>query len=267
MSNFQKSDKSARIRKDIMIYIDSRINQVLYNLDHFTHKDFKNEILRTGIDMSINSSNRILARLIACQLIIRYKRDHYQTIKENLRFEFQYDLSFEANTIHQSISKTYPLITYQIWDLTVLNQFVYHLFGHNCIFVEVESNLEETIFEFLSRNGYHVLLSPNDDDFYHYAKDNTVIVRKLISQAPENLLDRRKIALERLLVDIVTDKLLQSIISRSEIPDIYQECLAHCNINLKKVMRYASRRNAKERINKIIEEVDSNDQERKLSGR
>ena len=143
MSNFQKSDKSARIRKDIMIYIDSRINQVLYNLDHFTHKDFENEILRTGIDMSINSSSRILARLIACQLIIRYKRDHYQTIKENLRFEFQYDLSFEANTIHQSISKTYPLITYQIWNLTVLNQFVYHLFGHNCIFVEVESNLEE----------------------------------------------------------------------------------------------------------------------------
>lgn len=247
-----------------MEYIDNRINHLIYNLNRFSRQDFEKGILDAGIDISEKSLSRILAKLINNQLIIRIKRNQYETVKENIRFDFDYELSHRANEINQNILKKYPLIEYQIWDLTVLNQFLNHLLSHNCIFVEVESDLVDTVFDLLSEEGYHVLLDPDDKMFFRYSRDGVVIVRKLISQAPNNVMDKKKISLERLLVDIVVDKLIQSIISYTEIPDIYHECLLHYNINLKKVLRYASRRNSKDRIEKIIEGDREDDKTRKL---
>ena len=237
-----------------MKYIDNRINQVISKLDSFTFQDFKREVENSAIDISEKSLARILTNLINHQFIVRTKRNQYQTIKKNIRFDFDYEISDFASEINQIVIDTYPLVEYQIWELTVLNHFLNHLIGQNCIFVEVESDLVDTVFELLLEKGYRVLLNPSEDMYFRYAQDNIVVVRKLISQAPENLIDKKKISLERLLVDIVADKLLKSLFSYSEIPGIFHECLSQYNLNVKKVLRYASRRKAKEKIKILIEE-------------
>ena len=235
-----------------MKYIDSRINQLIFNLDTFTLQGFENEIVHAGVNLSGKSLGRILTNLIDNQMIVRVKRNQYKTIKENILPDFDYELSDFASEISRMISEEYPLVEYEVWDLTVLNQFLNHLIGQNCIFIEVESDLVDTVFEMLLKKGYRVLLSPTEEIFFRYSLDNVIVVRKLISQAPNNLIGQKKISLERLLVDIVADKLLQSMISYSEIPEIYHDCLSQYNISTKKMIRYASRRHAKEKIEILI---------------
>ncbi len=233
-----------------MSYVDSGINCIVNELDVFTKDDFGKMVLLQNPGVNIS---RLLAHLIDAGKVIRIKRNLYETVKENRRRDFNYILSEEARKVKDSLITGYPLIELQVWESRVLNLFLNHLLSHNLIFMDVENTMMDTVFDFLMQKEYHVLFNPDSNTLYRYAKDNTVIVRRLISQSPVNTLDTGKISLERLLVDIVADKLLNTLISRSELPEIYNECLSVYNLNTKKIIRYATRRNAQDAVGELIE--------------
>ena len=152
------------------------------------------------------------------------------------------------------IRENYPLVDFQVWELYQMNEFVNHLLAKNTIFIEVENMLDESIFNLLFNRYPHVLHNPSLDEYYKYAGDETIIVRKLISEAPPPFGQYRQASLEKLLVDLFGRGISGSILSRSEYRAIYEDAFQKYNINQGKMFRYARRRGIEKAIRDFIHE-------------
>lgn len=170
------------------------------------------------------------------------------------RKEYFYDLSETAKNIVALIQESYPLVDFQIWELYQMNEFVNHLLAKNTIFVEVENMLDESVFNLLFDRYPHVLHNPNAEEYYKYAGDVTIIVRRLISEAPPPFGQYRQASLEKLLVDLFGRGLSGSILSRSEYRAIYEDSFQKYNINQGRMFRYARRRGVENTIRDFIRE-------------
>ena len=98
--------------------------------------------------------------------------------------DYSYDLSDTAKAISSDVQEQYPLVDFQIWELYQMNEFVNHQMAKNTIFIEVENILDESIFNRLFEAYPHVLHNPSANEYYKYAGDETIVVRRLISEAP-----------------------------------------------------------------------------------
>ena len=82
-----------------------------------------------------------------------------------------------------------------------------------------------------------------------------MIVRPLIIEAPIITVDDCPVpTLEKILVDAAGDKEL-NFAQGSELYTIFENAFAENNVNVSRLLRYASRRNRKETIQKIIETI------------
>ena len=86
---------------------------------------------------------------------------------ENSKREYFYGYSKEMQDIVDMIKEEYPLVDFQVWEFVQLNEFVNHQIGKNVFFIEVEHNLEESIFNRLREYYSRILLCPKEDMFYN----------------------------------------------------------------------------------------------------
>ena len=86
--------------------------------------------------------------------------------------------------------------------------------------------LDESIFNLLFVRYPHVLHNPSLDEYYKYAGDETIIVRKLISEAPPPYGQYRQVSLEKLLVDLFGRGISGSIPFSFGIPSHLRGCLS-----------------------------------------
>lgn len=159
--------------------------------------------------------------------------------------------------ISSEIHAEYPLVNFQMWELFQMNEFVNHLLAKNVIFVEVENMLDESVFNLLFEKYPHVLYNPDMDEYYKYAGKETIVVRKLISEAPPFFGNDRQASLEKILVDLFGRGISGFIISRSEYQAIYEDSFDKYNINQARLFRYARRRGIEKAILDFIHEETS----------
>lgn len=70
--------------------------------------------------------------------------------------------------------------------MTQLNAFVNHLIAHNTVFVYVENELVDFVFDTLHRTyPGQVMLKPTVDSYYRYLVDNEIVVGRLPSETPK----------------------------------------------------------------------------------
>ena len=96
--------------------------------------------------------------------------------------------------------------------------------------------------------------NPNVDEYYKYAGEETIIVRKLISEAPPSFGQYKQASLEKILVDLFGRGVSGSIISYSEYRAIYEDSFEKYMINQPKMFRYARRRGIEKKIVDFIHE-------------
>lgn len=156
--------------------------------------------------------------------------------------KYYYELSETAKEIAAAIQKRFPLVDFQVWELSQLNEFVNHQLSRNIIFVDVEKPLDESIFNLLFEKYPHVLHNASLNEYYKYSGRETIIVRKLISEAPSGSGEYKQASLEKILVDLFGHGIACAVISRSEYPAIYEEAFNKYIINQSKLFRYARRR-------------------------
>ena len=101
-----------------------------------------------------------------------------------------------------------------------------------------------------------MLLKPTSEDFFRYAKHGTIVVKKLISESPNDIDTPHQVRLEKMLVDIVVDKFTSKLINKAEIESIYAYCFKHYVIDKRKLLRYAKRRNAYALVCIILDEIE-----------
>jgi hypothetical protein len=207
-------------------------------------------------DFSEKSIYWLLNQLIESRLIARVGRNKYILIREGeIRKDYRYIPSEKMQKVISALSKEYPRMEFQAWEAIQFNYFLNHQIAHNTIFIEVEHMLENSVYEFLCDEFHgNVLLKPNQDVYGLYGKDDTIVVLSLITAAPTNKNNIHLALLEKLLVDMMTNKLIPIFVSRSEFPHILEDAFSMYRIDETKMFRYAARRNAAKKIRVFFQE-------------
>lgn len=102
-----------------------------------------------------------------------------------------------------------------------------------------------------------ILLAPSliECDRYLTGTD-AIVVRHLIGQSPLTLVDGCTVPrLEKILVDVIGDNEL-FFTSGYETYNIFEFALERNHINKSKLLRYASRRNRKDKVEQILNEIE-----------
>lgn len=90
------------------------------------------------------------------------------------------------------------------------------------------------------------------DLYYRYRADDMIVVQKLVSGAPGALPGTNQASLEKLLVDIFSNKLTGQLIERAEYRQIYEDAFGKYAINESAFFRYAGRRHLDQDIREFI---------------
>ena len=202
-------------------------------------------------DLSDNTINMYLSRLKKEKIINTPSRGIYGLDSNT---PFQPCISNELKKLSKKVKRAFPYITFCVWDTVWLNDLMRHQPFKHYLVIEVEKDVSEQVFRFLSETMRNVFLNPDDRtfDLYINGLDNALIVKNLISEAP--LMEEQRITiptLEKLLVDMVIDTSLFSA-QQDEEEFIMHSTMEKFTLNELKMRRYAIRRNKEREIHKLL---------------
>jgi len=198
-----------------------------------------------------NSFGWLLYNLCQKRIIERISRNAYGIFsKEKLLRKYEADLSDEATEVLEFLQDQFPLISFIVWETRAYNEFSNHQLARNIIFAEVEKPHSEFVFDTLQEQGkLRILFRPSEKEIAMYTGTITVVVLPLTSEAPIHGCYSR---LEKLLVDLFANTLLDKIISRGDYPGIYEEAFSRYDINHNMMLRYAKRRGKYDELKDFI---------------
>jgi len=208
-------------------------------------------------EISKTTINTILARLCNAGKIQRISRGKYAALSVSKTFLPK--LSGEASVTFRSVRKQFPYASACVYEGQWLSQFMHHVASNNAIYIEVERDAAESVFEWLRSEGKNAYFRPDGNFIYRYINmgDGPIIVKVLISQSPLTGATGIPVpTLEKLMVDMYCDKDF-SYLQGAEYYHIVNAAQDLYEINKNSLLRYASRRNVKEKMIKILEESNN----------
>ena len=217
----------------------------------FTRADYLSTIREKNAQISEEALAYRLREDTAKGKIIHLGRDLYVFPGDKKVYSHSY--SEEAKILVDEIQSEYSDAVFQVFELTQLNSFVNHLYAHNSIFISVENELIDYVFDSLRRkHPGKVMLKPSPDHYYKYLVEDQIVIQRLPSESPKNDTAAWQSRLEKILVDISVDKLLSQIVSSDELDTIFGEAFEHYYLDVKTMHRYARRRGALEKFSVIF---------------
>jgi len=164
--------------------------------------------------------------------------------------------------IFMKLKKKFPFADFCIWSPRVLIPFMVNIPNVNYVFVDVEKDVMESVFYALQEMelGRNILLAPSLVECNRYlAGTDSIVVRHLIGQSPLTEVEGCTVPrLEKILVDVIGDYEL-FFASGYETYNIFEFALERSQINKSKLLRYASRRNRKDKVEQILSEIEHDD--------
>lgn len=131
-----------------------------------------------------------------------------------------------------------------------------HQPGRFYTILEVDKDALESVFYKLKNQGKDIFLNPTEEILSKYVvnKKDPLILINLITEAPlEEINGIKTASLEKILVDICSNETLFSAQQGAELTRIYEAAFEKYTISEPKLLRYASRRNKKEIVERLIE--------------
>ncbi len=196
----------------------------------------------------------LIEELMSSGTITRIGRNCYIKMSETQNHKKIYSgmYSERVKELIQTVGETFPLLTFQVWELRWLNEFLNHLVGENIIFLDIEKDGCDFVYEEL-RDKYdgELLLKPDAEQIYRYGKDGTIVIGRLVTEAPKGDA-KASVPLERIMVELEANKVLRSLISTGEIPQIIRDMYDKYQVDSVKLLRYARRRNKKDIMLEVL---------------
>lgn len=205
-------------------------------------------------DPSVSDSTiyRMMKKMIDTGEIARVGRNVYYVPSHSLA-SYSYEYSSQAQELANYIDEKYPALDFRIFETVQLNEFVNHQIGKNTLFLSVEEGIGDFLFQELrERYNNNVLLNPSTEVYHQYWNENIIVIEKLLTESPKGEVSVWHTRLEKILVDIMADKILMESISESEYPTIYETAFAQYAVDESQMFRYAKRRSADKRIKEFL---------------
>lgn len=201
--------------------------------------------------------NLQLNRLVSSGKLTRVRFGYY-SLPTGSRKEYVYIPSKEEMDLSRLIKSKFPFIDYCVWSPSKLARFMQHVPNVGTILVDVERDVMESVFMALQSEitDRQVLLHPSKKEIEIYSNSlDSVIVRPLVHEAPLSEYNGYNVPrIEKMLVDAAGDAELDYM-GGSELYTIYGNAFEAYSINKSKLLRYAARRNRKNRIEQILKEI------------
>lgn len=224
----------------------------LSNRDRFNRTDLREAFVEDGNYMSPSALKKKLKKLLDEGRIARVGRNAY-CIPVNGESIYDYTYSQLAEEVADIVKMNHPFLEFSITELIQINEFVNHQIAHNILFLSVEDDLKEFVFDTLKEKyPGKVLLNPSVELFHQYWSENMIVIQKLTTEAPRSKKEPWKARLEKLLVDLLTETLWLESVGESEFPTIYEDAFFRYVIDESCLFRYAARRNAEKKIRTFI---------------
>ena len=200
------------------------------------------------------SLSQQLNRLEQKGVVNRIERGVYQL--QDTKILFVPQVTDELRKLNEKLKEYFPYTNFCLWYNNEIAPFMHHIPNLRQIFVEVERDAVNAVFDFLNENiEERVFLCPDSDDYSRYiiGKEAT-IVRCLVSEAPVQTIENITMpTIEKILIDVIGDVDFE-FMQGTELDRFYQIVLERCIVNEKKLLRYASRRNRKEKVEQLLKD-------------
>ena len=135
--------------------------------------------------LSLASYKLKMQRLLESGKIARVGRNLY-CIPDNQAPVYDYEYSELAVIIQKLVYERHPFLEYRIFELVQMNEFLNHQIAHNAVFVFVEADLGDFVFETLKEKfPGKILLNPSVKEYHLYWQDDLIIIGKLPTEAPK----------------------------------------------------------------------------------
>jgi hypothetical protein len=224
----------------------------------FSRKDLLLDITRQQLGIKTSAISLQINRMIASGILRRIGYGKYELIKNGLP-EFVYHPSQFEQDVYMRLKKQFPFADFCIWSPKVLIPFMVNVPNVDYIFLDVEKDVMESAFNALQcmELGRNILLAPSLIECNRYLTGtDSIVVRHLIGQSPLTVVSGCTVPrLEKILVDVIGDNEL-FFASGIETYNIYEFALERNHINKSKLLRYASRRNRKDKVEQILIEIE-----------
>lgn len=186
-------------------------------------------------------------------------RGLYSFPAKHAKEEFHYAPSEEELRLARQVRVKFPFADFCIWKPTVLTRYMQHIPAVRFLFVDVERDASQSVFYFLRglQEYKTILLNPTEQECERYiTTDELIIVRPLIKEAPVvSVHDYLVPTLEKILVDAACDHELL-FAQGAELYTIYENAFQIHDMNVRRLLRYATRRNRKDRITEILNTIN-----------
>jgi hypothetical protein len=243
-------NESGRLRK-----ATDTLFKYFENWKSFTTNDVYDFFSQTKPDIKRTTVNWRIYNLVQQGLLKRIGRGIYSLGKENY---FSPMPDSKQKNIFTMVKKQFPLITFCCWHTSALKEFFQHLSVHNFLLIEVEREAMESVFFFIKETNKNTFKEPSRDvmeNFVLESKD-AIIVKSLTSEAPlQNINNITVPAIEKILVDLYTDKETFFFLQGSEMLNIFANALEKYTVNTDRLLRYAKRRNKREELKKLLTQI------------
>ena len=221
----------------------------------------RRDLLQALVSDSVStaSAHVQLLRLVEQGKLIKVGFGLY-SLQKNDNPDFIYKPSEDEKDIARRLKERFPLVDFCVWKPSVLVHYMRHLPAVRMTFVDVERVAMEAAFYFLQEMlaPTLVLLNPTAQECERYiTNEDMVIVRLLVNEAPIMKVDDTPVpTLEKILVDAAGDK--EMVFAQgAEYYTVFDNALESHNVNTSRLLRYASRRNRKELIQRMINTLPS----------
>lgn len=175
-----------------------------------------------------------------------------QDIVPVTKYRNQY--SETALQIISVMQEEFPLVEYRVWELSWLNEFLNHQLSRNYIFLEVEKDGCEFVFDrLMSEFAGKVLFKPDQNQILRYGSNDSIIIERLISESPKGEKKQYNLAIEKLIVDLFANKRLREMISFGDYPAALENIFTMYEVNQIKMFRYARRRNKEKELREFLQ--------------
>ncbi len=226
--------------------------QMLANKKSFSRTELFNAMEKCKLELSESSLKANLQKLLNNGQIVRVGRNAYCVADDNIQ-NYEYEYSTLAQQVAGVVKEKHPCLDFNIMELVQFNEFINHQLAHNVIFVAVEEDLGDFVFDTLKEKyPGKVLINPSAEIYHTYWCDDMIVITKMVSEAPLGKVEKWNARIEKTLVDLLSDDLLRSSIATSEYPTIYEDAFAKYAIDESCLFRYAKRRGAYEKIKQFI---------------
>lgn len=220
----------------------------------FTRKELFARLRKDNPQLNYNSFKWIVPQLLSEKMIYRIGYDTY--VRENTLEKTIYTplYSKRAESLINEIEAQYPLAEFCVVETFLLNEFLNHQIANNTIIAQMEKEISGFLFDFLQEEcSERILYKPDQEMMDRYWCEGCIVIVDKTSETPKDKDNPHSIMLEKLLVDIFAEPVIRGLFGASEYPLIMQTAMERYLIDKKKMIRYARRRSATEKIAKYME--------------